>query len=79
MCGARDVSAPALSHRYAVGLPRQGGGILTHPSRWSAAALAGCTTLSNYALLCVIEGNVASIECRGTSCNVATVAIWGGM
>ena len=30
---------------YAVGLSRQGGGMLTHPSRWSAAALAGCTTV----------------------------------
>ena len=30
---------------YAVGLPWQGRGMLTHPSRWSAAALAGCTTV----------------------------------
>ena len=43
--------------------------VLTHPSRWSAAALAGCTTVSNCAtiepvegLSCVMQGNVAPME-----------------
>ena len=63
--------------------------MLTHPSRWSAAVLAGCITMSNCAtiqhvegLLCVMKGSVAPMECRGTLCNVAMLQFgvaWGCM
>ena len=45
--------------------------VLTHPSCCSAAAHTGCITMSNCALLYVMKGNVAPIECCGTSRKVA--------
>ena len=43
VCREGCVSPCQVPHPLvAVGPPRQGGGLLTHPSRWSATALAGC-------------------------------------